>query len=188
MGSPKNVPRSHLFCCICWSLPSTKHSKGLWLAMNWERDWNYNDWCHTIHQDVHFNSLILKQALGKGTLDDVCVFWVCDCRRRKDDACNVQLDLLGDWRLTVGLANLKNVLVPLKIILTTHLCNWMSVLHQKTYTRKWYQGHTFQSAVSNPPSPLKSAFNADHGFVSSALSILLLYKNVWTSNIRSISC
>lgn len=155
--------------------------------MNWERDWNYNDWCHTIHQDVHFNSLILKQALGKGTLDDVCVFWVCDCRRRKDDACNVQLDLLGDWRLTVGLANLKNVLVPLKIILTTHLCNWMSVLHQKTYTRKWYQGHTFQSAVSNP-SPLKSAFNADHGFVSSALSILLLYKNVWTSNIRSISC
>lgn len=181
------MPRSHLFCCICWSLPSTKHSKGLWLAMNWERDWNYNDWCHTIHQDVHFNSLILKQALGKGTLDDVCVFWVCDCRRRKDDACNVQLDLLGDWRLTVGLVNLKNVLVPLKIILTTHLCNWMSVLHQKTYTRKWYQGHTFQSAVSNP-SPLKSAFNADHGFVSSALSILLLYKNVWTSNIRSISC
>lgn len=116
-----------------------------------------------------------KTSTGEGTLDDVCVFWVCDCRRRKDDACNVQLDLLGDWRLTVGLANLKNVLVPLKIILTTHLCNWMSVLHQKTYTRKWYQGHTFQSAVSNP-SPLKSAFNADHGFVSSALSILLLYK------------
>lgn len=132
--------------------------------MNWERDWNYNDWCHTIHQDVHFNSLILKQALGKGTLDDVCVFWVCDCRRRKDDACNVQLDLLGDWRLTVGLVNLKNVLVPLKI---TYVIGCQSCI------RKLTQGNDIRDTLFNqlfptPPPPLKSAFNADHGFVSSA--------------------
>lgn len=62
-----------------------------------------------------------------------------------------KLDLLGDWRLTVGHGNLKKHVTSLKkIYLAAHLCNQMSVLLQETYTRQWYKIQWFSIRSSTP--------------------------------------